>query len=326
MKALWLYQHSDKYSYDSFFHMDYARHVAQLARQSNNALDLRAYGPNLHQNYSDIIVCPYDEKLTFKDLKEIYKFDVIILNTKSRAFSNYSPHTGVAEGCWLPKGLFEFECPKVVIEEDYHYEKNDNWYIENGFELVIQRHYNNYLIQKRREKINTTWLPFSVNVDIFKPNPNIRKRNVIAFAGNNPISVYPNRYHATRLLEHTHLINNFGSKLRGKAYIECLQQYVAHLSCSSIYNITPAKMFEIMACGSVLFTNDNDNYGLKYLFDNNSFVTYKEDYSNVASRAKYLLNNPEFTAKIANNGLKEIHAKHTDEIRTEQLLHILEQL
>ena len=256
-----------------------------------------------------------------QDLKQEFDYDVIILNTKSRMFAYYNPHLEEADGCWFPKDFNNCKIPKIMIEEDYHYEKNDNWYLEVGIDLMLQRHYSGFTKGKEWNNIKTLWFPFSVDTNIFKPNFELDRIKKICLVGSSTY-VYIHRRIMEKILKEQDLIVKLDTQLDDK-YTKCLQSYVSHLNCSSIYHISPAKMFEIMASGSILFTNDALDYGLQYLFKKNSYCTYKEDGSDVISKAQMIINDKEYRKEVINNALKCIKEKHTNEIRTRELLSII---
>ena len=83
-------------------------------------------------------------------------------------------------------------------------------------------------------------------------------------------------------------------------------------------------MFEIMASGSVMFTDAGDEYGLKQLFPDDSYVTYnKLTYEDTKEKAEKILNNPDFRNQLTTKALKCIKEKHTHEIRAQELITII---
>jgi len=135
MKILWLYKHSDAYTLDKWLHLEYVRYLKR-----HPGIEIIAYGPNVIENYPDLAPIAYDSTKTLAEIANQFPFDVIIVNTKSRMFDYYSPKQEDARGCWLPRDFKSYPRFKVMIEEDYHYEPNDDWYAEIGFNLMIQ-HY-----------------------------------------------------------------------------------------------------------------------------------------------------------------------------------------
>lgn len=313
MKILWIYKYSAIYNLDKWFHLEYVRWM------KNNNYQIIAYGPGIHEAYPDIAPLAYDEKRDWKNLLSILNPDVCILNTKSRMFEHYSPHTNTAFGCILPWGFASSkQIPKVVIEEDAHYEKDGVWYKEVGIDLILQRHYSQSL---RDWGVKTLWHPFSVDEQVFCPNNN-QRLNKICFAGH-ITTPYPERRRFCDLLKTQDLIDVFEHKEKiNDKYIKCLQDYIAHLSTASIYDITAAKNFEIMSSGSVLVTPKFS--GIDLLFPENSYCEINLDGSDVVEKVKKILQDSNYTKELAYNGLKCIREKHTNKIRAKELIKILE--
>ena len=142
MRILWLYRYTPDYNFDHWLHMDFAEWI-----NSYSEIQTKCYGHRLHEVYPNFVVMPWEETITMKDIKKAFDFDVVILNTKSRMFEEYLPPVNPDNlphshsPTWLPRDFKEYDCPKVVIEEDYHWELNDDWYAENGIDLIMQRHY-----------------------------------------------------------------------------------------------------------------------------------------------------------------------------------------
>ena len=108
----------------------------------------------------------------------------------------------------------------------------------------------------------------------------------------------------------------------GLEYVKNLQEYISHISCGSIYNIVPAKCFEIMASGSVLFTNKFD--GIEKLFPDNAYVLYDNKFIDVVEKANLILNDISYRENIIKNAIKCIHEKHSHFYRMKQLFEHLE--
>ncbi len=332
-KILWLYKFLPLYDFDNFLHMKF---VETLSRYPE--IELFAYGPDLNIGYPNVAPIEYKKELTLHQLRDIFKFDVIIVNTKSRCFDYYDPKQNRAEGCWFPEDFKDWKyTKKIVIEEDAHYEKDGKWYQEMGIDLILQRHYSQSL---RDWGVPCKWHPFSVDTKIFNPEVeyyrNKRGKNVklsnsnqriskIAFVGNNADSAYIYRKSAIEKLLAINCGANFaGSKKIEDSYVNVLREYVAYVSCGSIYEICAAKNFEIMASGGLLFTNHFQ--GIDKLFPEDTYVSYSNDCSDVINKANRILNDPLFVAGKVQNGLKHIKENHTHEIRIKQLLDIIKEL
>jgi hypothetical protein len=323
MRILWFYKYIKSYDFDNWLHMKYVEKLAQ-----HPGVTLMAYGPDLHHCNPELVPVHYRPDMDMFELFWQLKPDVIICNTKSRMFMYYSPHQKREEGLWLPKNFVAFEkVPKIMIEEDYHYEENDNWYHDLGFNLILQRHWGS---AQRQHRCPMRWFPFSVDTKVFCPpkDPNHKRVKKICMAGS-VNGAYPERQVACRILRKAHLLDEFSRKeMIGQKYVDCLRNYVCHLSGASQYKITPAKMFEIMASGSILLTNENED--LHLLFDRAAYVTYRSDYSRVDIEliriVRRIIENDQHRQTIIDAGMRCIRENHTHEHRNTQLIKIIEDL
>lgn len=313
MKILIIYKYLANHNHDEYLHLDFAKSFEKYGHEIN------FYGPDVEHLYPENCKIKYKENIFINDIKKVFDYDAIICLTKSRMFLEYSPPTrgNYMKGCILPLGLHRENCPKIVLEEDYHYEINDDWYFEKGFNAIFQRHLTNV----KDGKVKNYWVPFSVDVDKFKYNLNNRI-NKICFAGS--ISPpYPDRIYACAELNNNKLIDIFSSRQKvGDSYVECLQKYIAHLSGSSSYMICCAKNFEIMSCGSLLFTNNFP--GLSFLFPKDTYKIWNEH--NLIDEARFILNNPEYVKETTKKALTTILEKHTHEIRISEIIKLMKEL
>lgn len=319
MKILWIYSFDPLYDWDNFLHMKYVQYLS-----THPGLEVVAYGPRMHEGYGELTKLEYDKNILLKDIQVEFKFDVVIANTKSRMFGYYSPFTKRAEEYWVPEDFKNYDVPKVMIEEDYHYEPDDTWYKEAGFDVVFQRHYRNWL-RAINEKPNLpqVWLPFSVDTDTFKPDPKIDRIKKLCLAASSTPQVYVCRRGAFETLSAFGLAEGFTTQhWKGSSYIRCLQSYISHICCSSIYHVTPAKIFEIMASGSILFTNQG-KYGLQHLFPQDAYVSYKEDLTNTQEMANKIIHDSVFRDHTVKTARNTILSRHTHYIRTTELLNAI---
>ena len=325
MKLLWMYRYHPDYNFDHWLHMDFAEWL-RVYTEGNTA----CYGKYLHEKYPNFVVMPWKEEITMKELHNKYPFDVVILNTKSRMFEDYLPPINPGNvppysiGCWLPRDFDEYKCPKIVIEEDYHWETDDDWYAERGINLILQRHYSQSL---RDGKVKKIWFPFSVDTSVFCSNPLIpdKERKICKMGGYTDCYIY--RQTAIKILKSEGMGIDFSNLHREERYVKSLQGYVAYLSCSSNVNITAGKMFEIMSSGGILFTNrePEDRYGLKQLFPDDTYVTYEQDFSDVISKARRIIYDKEWADALAIRGMNYVRENHNHQVRIKQLLQIINQ-
>lgn len=323
IKILHIYQYMPQYNYDHWFRMDFF-----VALNNHPKIELKTYGFRLEEKYPDITI-PYNKNKLISDIKQEFDFDIIIAGSKSRMFRYYVPPLVAKDGkeirkeCTLPNDFAKWnKTPKISLEEDYHYEINDSWHVDNGIDLILQRHYSQSI---RRETIKKIWLPFAIDVNVFKPDKNIKRLNRICLVGSNIKPVYPHRANIISILKSLDYLDFFiyCHPVLEEKYTENLRNYICHVSSSSIYNITPAKIFEIIASGSLLFTNESDKYGIQYLFPSNCYCTYKEDYKDLIFKVKLILNNKEYVRNTTERALEHMRKYHSFEARTEDLLRII---
>ncbi len=325
MRILWFYRYEPTYNSDHWLHMDFAEWLRVYS-----GTKIKCYGHRLHELYPKFVVMPWKESITMKDIKKEFDFDIVILNTKSRMFVEYMPPINPANcpyshsPTWMPKDFNKYNCPKVVIEEDYHWETDDDWYAEVGIDLIIQRHLSQSL---RKGKVKSVWLPFSVDTSVFAPNENIveRDKRICYMGGDSDCYIYRKRVKIILMYSNLGLnfMIDFSNRHQEERYIKTLQNFRAFLSGSSTVNHTPAKMFEIMSSGGLLWTNKSDKYGLKQLFPDDTYVTYNEDFSDVIEKAGKIVRDKDWAEAIAQKGMEYVQANHNHEVRIKQLMDIL---
>ena len=314
-KILWLYSSKGTpINYNHWFHMDFVRILKE-----RKDVQVMPYGYLLKKYYNDLTPIEWDSKITLKDLKKVFDFDVIIMDNKDRRFKYDSG------GSWLPKDFNDFNLtPKILMEGDYH--AKAKWHLDGKIDAFILRHKSQFIkCQKDYSLKKCFWLPCSVDTEVFKPNTQYNRKELIFYLGTLNKKVYPYRYEAHKILQEKNLINS--GRIFEQAYIKNLQSYICHLSGSSYFHIDPSKNFEIMASGSVLFTNEDNKSGIKDLFPQNSYCTYKSlDSSDVEKKAHKILNDYGYRQSLIQNALKCIKEKHTHQIRARELINIIKQI
>jgi hypothetical protein len=309
MKILYLTRDNPTIHFNHWFTIDLI-----LALQKNSQVKtVKFYGPNLHIQYPNQIVCQYNKRLDFLDLKHLYDFNIIILGNMRRLHSDFKlAHS------WLPNNFKTVNAIKVCIESDYHQHKLNHFY-QCGINTIFHRHLNTTIRAKQElPQLKHVYLPFSVDMSVFYPK-NLNRIPSFCFAGHDE-----RRGAAVSLLKEANLLN-FSGLVFEQDYIDILQKYIGYLCHSSSYNIDNAKAFEIIASGGILFTNQCSN-NFKQLFGESSYVTYTRDYRDLLPKAKLILSNKVFRQECIQSGLNAIKTKHTHDIRCQELVSILKTL
>lgn len=319
MNILWLDLASRVGRYDGWLHVDFAVELRKYVKH------LYFYAPHMNEKFDNALVpIRYNPTTTIKNIVSRLGINVIIVNTRSAMYEHYWPKMLCPEkpsvgDCWLPKDFAECKTLKLCIEEDFHYETDAVWHKEMGFKAVLQKHYSQSL---RKLEVPFESFPFSVDTSIFYDDGRTR-RNKICFAGTSELECYPQRYIAHEKLREHGLIDVFRNhEMFNDKYINCLKNYVSHLSCGSRYNLTSAKNFEIMSSGSVLFTNKF--MGIEKQFDEGSYVTYENDFSDLFEKANKIVSELDFRNSVIKKALNCIRTRHTHEVRIKELLNLIE--
>jgi len=330
INILWLYGSVPKF--DVINHWYHTGFVKVLSEMPN--VNLMLYGYDMKKLYPDMAKIPYNAKLTGEDIKKEFKFDVIIMDNKQR-FLSRGQGRGKPREFWLTPSFFNDlgGTPKIMLEGDYtqhimraHSRSPElNWYVDRQVDLLLVRHLDN-LKHAKNSPTPMMWFPCSVNNTVFKPNPEIERTNKICLISGYGLDTYKYRTLAGKVLNPTDLVDIYQKRFIGDDYIQNLQSYNAHISGSGGRNdnhITAAKMFEIMASGSVLFTDKGDEYGLKELFPGSSYCTYKRDGSDIITKSELIINEPAYREFVTNRAIECISKKHTHKIRAKELIDII---
>lgn len=324
MNLLLFYRYEPDYDFDNWLHMKFAEYLAKT-----DGVNLVCYGPQLDVKYEHLIVDNFEDDRPLRDLVAAHNTDAVILMTKARMIRDYHPESlfGPSEhDCWLPADFTKVDIPVVVLEEDYHYETEDKWYQEMGVDVILQRHKCSSL---RQTNVPMRWFPFSVDHTTFNCDGRVR-HNKVSFVGSYSHAAYPLRKIAIEKLQGTGYFRMGGKLVRGRRptvvgedYVNELRSYISHLCCTSKYSITPAKIFEIMAAGSVLFINDESQ--LRELFEGDCYVTYDNACSEVVAKARWLTEHMSESHRktLVANATKQILEKHTHDVRIQELLSII---
>lgn len=315
MKILWLYSSNSKNPFPHWYTGDFFRLLNKVPN-----VELKCYGKYVQMcNYPELHLIRWRSKinLSIKELKKLFDFDIILLSSKIR----YSSKTNED---WLPADFSNFDCPKILVEGDYHNHRKNPWFKDSNINLILHRHKRNVIIGKEDfPSIPQQWFPVSVDTSVFKPIHD--GTNKIGFIGSidKYKTIYTHRIKAIKYLKQNNLlVEHVPDDL---TYPNILQKNVVFLNGSSIYDIDNAKAFEIMASGKILLTNRCKN-GFADLFGKNTYVTYENNMRDLIGKSQQILNDYDYRKYIQHNAFKVINKKHTHEIRLMEFLTILRSL
>lgn len=209
-------------------------------------------------------------------------------------------------------------CPRAWWAIDTHL--NFPWCLEKarGFDLVFATQRDGADRLRAEGVASAAWLPLACDPEFHRPH-DVPKRYDVAFVGN----VFPGpRADLLALVR-----RRFRDTFVGNAYFEDMAR--AYSAARTVFNRSLAndvnmRVFEALACGSLLVTNDLADNGQEELFrDGAHLATYRDPDELLDKVAFYLAREPA-RERVAAAGREEALAKHTYARRMERLLRAAE--
>jgi 2-polyprenyl-3-methyl-5-hydroxy-6-metoxy-1,4-benzoquinol methylase len=169
-------------------------------------------------------------------------------------------------------------------------------------------------IQLRDAGISTTWLPLACDPEIHRKH-DVEKTFDVCFVGN----VFPGeRADLIQLLQ-----SRFPNTFVGQRYFqEMARTYSAArvVFNRSIRNDVNMRVFEALACGSLLLTNDLRDNGQEELFRDGVHLATYGNADELLDKTRFYLDHETERERIAAAGREEALARHTYRQRIETLL------
>lgn len=168
--------------------------------------------------------------------------------------------------------------------------------------------------------IAATWLPLACDPAIHRKH-DVKKDHDLCFIGN----LIP----GPRLELVSRLKSAIKNMLLDRRYFEEMAMAYSESRLvfnRSIKNDINMRVFEAVACGSLLLTNDLSGNGQEELFRNEVHLATYQDADELLDKVRYYLKQERRREKIAKAGLQEAYAKHTYRHRVEQILAAAEKL
>jgi methionine biosynthesis protein MetW len=164
------------------------------------------------------------------------------------------------------------------------------------------------------EGISATWLPLACDPGIHRKH-DVPKQYDVCFVGN----VFPGeRADLVRLLQ-----SRFRNHFVGQRYFEEMARtYSASrvVFNRSIRNDVNMRVFEAVACGALLVTNDLHDNGQEELFRDGVHLATYRDADELLDKVRFYLDREEVRERIAAAGRVEAVARHTYRHRMEAIL------
>jgi hypothetical protein len=332
---------------------DYRKYFFETIRHEQQAVakiipDTVFYGPGFvyhHNRIPDII------KEVYKDTKP----DVIFSYISEGLLLNNPLPKKIIERYHVPKKLQIFprdlgkvDIPKVLLVTDFWWcnrRELRRTILENGFSAMFglcppicsAELFNAHFDKDLQKYLHLRPVVSSVNPEIFKDYGFPKQYDVMLF-GRLAETMYPLRVHFDRILRTQTDIRyyqrgnppylfyendetEYGIPIRG-AYARAINQSHIFLTCCTKYKIPVMKLFEALACKTLLMCDRP--YGAEQLglIDGETFVEVDEN--NFLEKIRYYLKKPDEMRRIAENGYRLAHTRHTVDKRAQELKGLLE--
>ncbi len=162
---------------------------------------------------------------------------------------------------------------------------------------------------------SASWLPLACDPGVHRKHDDVAKQYDVAFVGN----VFPGpRAELLGIIQ-----RRYRNSFVGQRYFEemaCAYSAARIVFNRSIRNDVNMRVFEGVACGSLLMTNDLSENGLAELFRDGVQLATFRDGDDLVDKLAFYLEREALRERIAAAGLAETIAKHTYAHRMETIL------
>jgi len=192
---------------------------------------------------------------------------------------------------------------------------------KNKYDLFLyrQRCQKDYL-KEIGSTVPATWLPFSVDIDVYKKSKNLKIYDVMT-SSSLRTDVYPNRVKVNKL------VNKLGLKAVTKKvvhqrYINCINQTKICIISTNVFNSPNMKFTEFTSCGTFVLSDkpaDMKELGFK---DGEHLILYK-NMKDLNRKINYYLKNNKEREKIAKQGMEFTRKNHNNSVRVKQMIEVI---
>lgn len=303
--------------------LSYTSHPASTAAFMETALrrrhDVITYGPCVDDPTfeTDVIKAWHLESIRHR----IKRHDIPLFTPDLNAIFKKLP------GGWLPdlflwietglnypmEGIEDLPCLSACyfIDTNFHFKAHAE--IAKRFNLVFtaMKPFVPRFYQKGSK--NVFWIPVACDPVIHGKKRN-QKLYDIGFVGT---------------LSNSRKRRNLIKKLKGRFqfyYERCFLERMSEVFSQSkiVFNVQPTlgfnmRVFEAMASGSMLLTDETDGSGLSELFEDGRHLILYRNEADILNLADYYLNHDEERERIAQEGMEEVLARHTYDHRVQEI-------
>jgi len=215
-------------------------------------------------------------------------------------------------------GYKKINIPKIFYAIDSHLTLNFHRNIIHDFDIVFAAQ-KDYIPKLKEIKEEVFWLPLACDTAVHKKYE-IPRLFDIGFVGSMD-SKYTQRVSLLKKLSDKYDVLATNVKYTDMAKIYSQSRIGFNKSLKGDLNM---RVFEVMSCGTMLLT-DRINNGMEELFKNKKHLVLYNDENEMLELVEYYLDNEEERERIAREGQREVHKKHTYEHRAKEMLRVIEE-
>jgi hypothetical protein len=256
-----------------------------------------------------------------KPVKEIIKsskknFDVIVTHSTKCA----EQFTGLGEIT---------DIPKVHIVVDYFphsssgdFKRNHVLFERDKYDIYMAPYMHEIISLKANGYKNSFYFPHCVDIKKYT-NHNVKKIYDIFAVFSLRDDCYPDRRSVLKMIwDMSDKVRAFTSKVYRSEYVRRINQSKLCLGNNDIFSSTNIRVFEILACGGFLLTDEAEDFKILGFKDGINLATYENLYE-LEDKIFFYLKNESLMQKISKKGYELVINNHTTENRVKTFEEIL---
>jgi len=215
---------------------------------------------------------------------------------------------------FFPAGLHRLACPTAIYLIDVHRHLPLRLAYARFFDYIFVAQKDYVPLVQKQGFDQVFWLPLACDPDIHRPLP-VTKQYDVGFVGHLNSET---RIRRLQLIAQHFTVNNYRQRYSRDQITEVYS--ASHMALnSSIGGDLNMRVFEAMACGTLLITDRIGNGQTDFFEDRVHLVEYEDDQQMVDAIAYYLAHEQE-RAAISQSGSKLVRSSHTYQQRSDTLL------
>jgi|WetSurSiteA1Bulk_404760.scaffolds.fasta_scaffold02221_5 hypothetical protein len=230
------------------------------------------------------------------------------------------------------EGLGEIkDIPKVHQVVDYFpphpcgyhgsWDRQHEFFKKNKFTLLFVRQYRQLEdLENNGVKIPAFFLPFSVDIDIYR-NMGVRKKYDVMATFSDTSPVYQNRRRVKGVLSGLP-ISLVTKKLLHQKYVSVINASRIFVTSNNVFGSPSMKYTEVLACGTFMLADRPADFKVLGFKDGEHLVLYN-NMNDLVDKVKYYLAHPKERVKIERQGMNFVRENHNNTVRMNYQIDII---